>query len=50
LLISFWANILSGPAIDVLWFFVRYLFGPKYGMIRDGFANGICTRNLCGWK
>jgi ABC-type Mn2+/Zn2+ transport system permease subunit len=36
LLISFWANIPSGPAIVMVlgvFFVLAYLFGPKYGMI-----------------
>jgi manganese transport system permease protein len=36
LLISFWANIPSGPAIVMMlgaFFVLAYLFGPKYGMI-----------------
>ncbi|CAN5823077.1 hypothetical protein BH09VER1_BH09VER1_41450 [soil metagenome] len=35
-LITYWANVPSGPAIAMVlsfWFIAAYLFGPKYGVI-----------------
>lgn len=42
LLISYWANVPSGPAIVMVlsfWFLTAYLFGPKYGLVRKLLRN-----------
>lgn len=54
LLISYWANLPSGPAIVMVLaacFLLAYLFGPKYGILRKWFKSGhLHEESLERWK